>query len=74
MPIISITNGLYSNSKEIIQTLVDKLGCRVITDNEIISETSKSQGLKLKSIMKTIDSKNIAFNDFTHEKKNVLPV
>ena len=72
MPIISITNGLYSNSKEIIQTLVDKLGCRVITDNEIISETSKSQGLKLKSIMKTIDSKNIAFNDFTHEKEKCI--
>lgn len=72
MPIISITNGQYSNSKKIIQTLVEKLGCRVITDSEIISETSENQGLKLKSIMKTIDSKNIAFNDFTHEKEKCI--
>lgn len=72
MPIISITNGLYSNSQETITLLAERLGCRVVTDNEIIEATSRIQGLKLKSLQKTIDSKNIAFNDFTHEKEKCL--
>jgi two-component system, OmpR family, response regulator CpxR len=72
MTIISITNGVYSNSKEIIDILADRLGCKKITDHEIIETTSNTQGIKLKSLLKTIDSKNIAFNDFTHEKEKCI--
>jgi len=72
MTIISITNGVYSNSKEIIDLLADRLECKIITDHEIIETTSNTQGIKFKSLLKTIDSKNIAFNDFTHEKEKCI--
>lgn len=72
MTIISVTNGIYSNSKEIIDLLADKTGCKIITDHDLIETTSKTQGIKLKSLLKTIDSKNIAFNDFTHEKEKCI--
>jgi two-component system, OmpR family, response regulator CpxR len=72
MAIISITNGLYSNATEIIDLLAKQLGCKIVTDGDIMERTSKKQQLKLTNLLKTVDSKNIAFNDFTHEKERCI--
>ena len=72
MTIITITNGLYSNSDEAITILAGKLNCSVIKDQDIIDVTSKDQGFKLKSLIKAVESKNMAFNDFTYEREKCI--
>jgi two-component system response regulator CpxR len=72
MPILMITNGLYSNAQEIIDNLGKKIGCPVITDKDIIEQTTKRTGIKQTTLQKVIESKHLAFNDFTHEREKCI--
>lgn len=72
MPILMITNGLYSNAQEIIDNLGKKIGCPVITDKDIIDQTTKRTGIKQTTLQKVIESKYLAFNDFTHEREKCI--
>ena len=72
MPVLTISNGLYSNAKEIIAQLEANHGYTVITDQRIIDRTASKYKIKTSTIQKTIQSKQIAFNDFTHEKEKCI--
>ena len=72
MPVLTISNGLYSNAKEIVAQLEANHGYTVITDNIIIDRTSSKHKIKTSTIQKIIQSKQIAFNDFTHEKEKCI--
>jgi CheY-like chemotaxis protein/cytidylate kinase len=72
MTIISITNGVFSDSGATINLLKSNLNCRLITDDDIIEKTALDHDIKVKTILKTIDCKNIAFNDYTHEKEKCI--
>lgn len=72
MAIISVTGALFTHSNETVEGLSKKLGYQVVTDNDIIEQTALSQAINLSTIHKVIDSKQIAFNDFTHEKEKII--
>jgi len=72
MSILAITSGLYSNEDEIIRKLTDKFNIDVLTDADIIDKTHQRSKIKLSTLQKTVESKPIAFNDFTHEKEKCL--
>jgi len=72
MSIITITNGLYSNAKETVDKLSETINAKIITDSEIIEGTHLAYDIKLASLQKVVESKPIAFNDFTHEKEKCL--
>ncbi|WP_022663593.1 response regulator [Desulfospira joergensenii] len=72
MSLITITNGLYSNADNIVQGLAKKTGSRIMTDEEILELTHKTHDIKLTVLQKVVQSKPIAFNDFTHEKEKGL--
>lgn len=72
MTVLFVSNALYSNSEEVVSILADQLGCSVVSDQDIIDTTVAVQGLKIKSLLKTIESKNIPFNDFTFEKEKAV--
>ncbi len=72
MPIIAITNELYTGSEKIIQLLGEKLGSPVVTDIEIIEKTHLTHHIKPGTLKKVIESKQIAFNKFTHEKEECI--
>jgi len=72
MPVLTISNGLYSNAKEIVAQLEADHGYMVITDKQIIDRTSSQYKIKTSTIQKIIHNKQIAFNDFTHEKEKCI--
>lgn len=72
MSILTITNGLYSNAGETVNKLSEKLKCRVISDNDILEKIHQTHDIKLSTLHKVIESKQIAFNDFTHEREKCL--
>lgn len=69
MSVLLITSGIYSNAKERVEKLSNKLNCRIITDNEIIEKTAAKHNIKEATIQKVVESRKIAFNDFTHENE-----
>ncbi len=72
MPIISVTNGLYANSNEIVQMFGEKFNCSIITDADIIEKTHQTSNIKKATLQKVVESKQIAFNDFTHDKEKSI--
>jgi two-component system response regulator CpxR len=72
MSILSITNGLFANSEKIIEMLASKLNYKIITDKDIIEKTHREYNIKLASLQKVAESKQISFNDFTHEKEKCI--
>ena len=69
MPVITLSNGLYSNAGEIATQICREYNCSLITDQDIIDTTSQKYHIKPSTIRKVMESKAIAFNDFTHEKE-----
>lgn len=69
MPTISVTHGLYAKSREIVQMFADRFECTIITDDDIIEKTHQAGKIKKATLQKIIQNKQIAFNDFTHEKE-----
>jgi two-component system, OmpR family, response regulator CpxR len=72
MPIIAITNKLYTGSEKIIQTLGEKFNCPLATDMDIIQKTHQTYSIKLATLKKVVESKQIAFNNFTHEREKCI--
>ena len=72
MSILTITSGLYSNARETVEKLSEKLNTRIITDADIIEKTHETFDIKTSTLQKVIENKSIAFNDFTHEKEKCL--
>jgi len=69
MSVLTITSGLYSNVDEIVNNLSEKLNSKLITDSEIIENTNQTYDIKLARLQKIVESKQIPFNDFTHERE-----
>jgi CheY-like chemotaxis protein/cytidylate kinase len=72
MAIISITGAHFTHSDETVSKLSKKLGYQVVTDSDIMEQTAQAQGIQLSTIHKVVDSKQIPFNDFTHEKEKTI--
>jgi len=72
MPIITVSNGLYANSKEFVYKFGEKFDCSIITDADIIEITHQTSKIKKAILLKALESKQIDFNDFTHEKEKSL--
>lgn len=72
MPVLTISNGLYSNAQKIIKQLKKTYGYTIVTDTEIIDQTAAKHNIKPSVIQKVFQSKQIAFNDFTHEKETCI--
>ncbi|MFH1152758.1 MAG: response regulator [Pseudomonadota bacterium] len=69
MSIIAITSGLFTNAGSAVSRLSATLNHAVVTDNDIIEETIRVQGVNRSTIDKVIKCSPIAYNDFTHEKE-----
>ncbi len=72
MPIISVTNGIYANSNEIVQMFGEQFNCSIVTDADIIEKTHQTSKIKKATLQKVVESKQIAFNDFTHDKEKSI--
>ena len=72
MSILTITNGLHANSEEIVQQLGKKFNCRIVSDANILEITHQTHDISLTTLQKVLESRQIAFNDFTHEREKCL--
>ena len=72
MSVLSITNGLFADSEKIIKMIARQLNCKIITDEHIIEKTHHEYSIKLTSLQKVTATKQIVFNDFTHEKEKCI--
>ncbi len=72
MSILTITNGLYSNAGEVTNKLSEQLNHKIITDADILEKTHQNNDIHLSTLQKVVESKPIAFNDFSHEKEKCL--
>ncbi len=72
MSMITITSGEFCQSEEIVSEIAKKLNYTIIRDNEIIEATSTEFNIKPSVLNKVLESKNIAFNDFTHEREKCI--
>ncbi|MBU0969146.1 MAG: cytidylate kinase family protein [Proteobacteria bacterium] len=72
MPVIAITNKLYTGSEKIIQALVETFEGSLVTDMDIIKKTHQAYPVKLATLKRVAESKQIAFNNFTHEQEKCL--
>ncbi|MBA3011670.1 MAG: cytidylate kinase family protein [Proteobacteria bacterium] len=72
MPIIAITNKLYTGSGKIIQALVENFEGSLVTDVDIMEKTHQTYPVKLATLKRVAESKQIAFNNFTHEQEKCL--
>ncbi len=72
MSVLSITNGLFADSEKIIKMLARQLNCKIITDEHLIEKTHQEYNIKIASLLKVAENKQIVFNDFTHEKEKCI--
>ena len=72
MSILTVTSGLYSNAGETVKIMSETLKSKIVTDNDIIQKTHQAHGISLSILQKVVESRQIAFNDFTHEKEKCI--
>jgi two-component system response regulator CpxR len=72
MSILTVTNGLHANSEEIVQQLGRKFNCRIVSDAQVLEITHQTHDISLATLQKVLESRQIAFNDFTHEREKCL--
>lgn len=72
MPSITITNGVFSQARAIVDALSSATGMKVITDKEIIALTAEREHLKETSLLKLLKGQTPTFNSFTQERERGL--
>ncbi|MBU1172021.1 MAG: response regulator [Proteobacteria bacterium] len=72
MTTLILTSGLFTHADQTAKKLSESMGLTIVTDTEIMEETSARHQIKMNTLAKVIESKTLAFNDFTHEKEKCL--
>lgn len=72
MSMITLFSGSYCNEQDVLRELVDRAGCRLIRDEDVVSSASSLSGLAANKIHKAFSGKASAFNTFTHEKERSI--
>jgi two-component system response regulator CpxR len=69
MPVITVFSGVFCRVEPVVRNVLEKTGCSLLTDAEIVSDASKISGMPESKIMRAFSAKTSVFNKFTHEKE-----
>ena len=69
MSIIAAFTGTYCKEEPAIREIVERTGCKYLTDADIVSKASCLSGLSEGKILKAFQARMPVFNQFTHEKE-----
>jgi two-component system response regulator CpxR len=58
MPVISLFSGSYCNEKQVVQEIGSRTGYRLISDKEIVAETSRLSNIPENRIERVFSDKN----------------
>ena len=72
MPVIALFSGSYCREEEVVRKIVDATGYKLVTDQDLISETSSRFRIEQGKLLSAMTRKASIFNNFTHEKERSL--
>lgn len=72
MPLIAITCGMYAAPHRLIDALSALYQCAVYEDPALVKQTGQAHDLKTDLIFKSIQCRQIPFDNFTHDRKKCL--
>ena len=72
MTLIAITCGIYAVPYRFIHALSALYQCTVYEDSVLVKQTSQAHDLKTDLIFKSIQCRQIPFDNFTHDRKKCL--
>ena len=72
MPIIALFSGSYCREEEVVQIIAGVTGYELLTDQDLIAETSKRFHVDEGKLFSAMTRKASIFNKFTHEKERSL--
>jgi two-component system response regulator CpxR len=72
MPVISLFSGCYCNEKQVVQEIGSRTGYRLISDKEVLAETSRLSNIPENRIERVFSDKKSVFNRLTHERERSL--
>lgn len=72
MSVITVFNGLFSESGVVVKRVLDSTGYRLVTDQEIVADAAGLSGLAEDKIARAFQAKTSVFNAFSHEKERAI--
>jgi|GEM_PF-1127453 len=72
MTLIAITCGIYASPYRFIDALSALYQCTVYEDSVLVKQTGQTHDLKTDLIFKSIQCRQIPFDNFTHDRKKCL--
>ena len=72
MSVITVFNGLFSESGAVVKRVVDATGYRIVTDQEIVAAAAQLSGLSEEKIARAFQAKASVFNAFSHDKERAI--
>jgi two-component system, OmpR family, response regulator CpxR len=69
---LAIFSGEYCRSDEITSSLAEKIGLRLVRDEEVAAAAANLSGLPGTTIFRAFSAKQSVFDKFTHEKNRAL--
>jgi len=72
MSVITVFNGLFSESGLVVKRVVDATNYRLVTDQEIVAEAANLSGMSEEKIARAFQAKASVFNAFSHEKERAI--
>ncbi|MFC1823934.1 response regulator [Thermodesulfobacteriota bacterium] len=72
MSIITLFSSSFCYETSLIEEIISRTGYQLITDKEVVAETSRLSELAESKIMRAFSSGSSVFNKFTHEKERSI--
>jgi len=72
MSIITVFTGKYCNEELAIKEILEKTGCKYLTDSDIAAKAGRLSDLSESKILNAFSAKVSVFNQFTHEKERAI--
>ncbi|MBW1780890.1 MAG: response regulator [Deltaproteobacteria bacterium] len=72
MSAVSIFSGVFCNDKSVVNGFVDRTGCKLVRDADIVSSASKISGISENKIERAFSARTSVFNKFTHERERSI--
>ena len=72
MSIISVFSGSFCNEKEVLHSVTEQTGYRLIADSDLIAQASRASGMSKEKIGRAFTAQPSVFNKFTHERERAI--
>lgn len=72
MSVVNIFSASFCSGEEVATGVADRLGCRLVRDEDVIARLARDEGLKAGALRRALYGKPSVFNQFSHERERAL--